>query len=129
MIHTEPDFIEVTPEMKERLDRFYEEHKDDELGDIATCLLFEDHHVRIWEMKLEPGEASAKHHHDHDFYLAILQGDLIAGVTPEESEVENFAARIPKGGNTVPIPKGGTEWAFNVGNETFREILIELKDT
>jgi len=80
-------------------------------------------------MKLEPGEASAKHHHDHDFYLAILQGDLIAGVTPEESEVENFAARIPKGGNTVPIPKGGTEWAFNVGNETFREILIELKDT
>jgi hypothetical protein len=29
----------------------------------------------------------------------------------------------------VPIPKGGTEWAFNVGNETFREILIELKDT
>ena len=129
MIHTEPDFIEVTPEMKQRLDRFYEEHKDEELGDIATRLLFEDHHVRIWEMTLEPGEASDKHHHDHDFYLAILSGDLIAGVTPEGSEVENFAARIPKDGNTVPIAKGGTEWAFNIGNETFREILIELKDT
>jgi quercetin dioxygenase-like cupin family protein len=80
-------------------------------------------------MTLEPGEASAKHHHDHDFYLAILQGDLIAGVTPEGSEVENFVGKIPEEGNTVPIPKGGTEWAFNVGKETFREILIELKDT
>jgi len=129
MIHTEPDFIDVTPEMKERLDRFYEEHKDDELGNIASRVLFEDHHVRIWEMTLEPGEASAKHHHEHEFYLVILQGDLIAGVTPEDSEVENFVARVPKDGNTVPIPKGGTEWAFNVGNETFREILIELKDT
>jgi quercetin dioxygenase-like cupin family protein len=129
MIHTEPDFLEVTPEQKERLDRFYEEHKDDALGNIASRVLFEDHHVRIWEMKLEPGQASDKHFHDHDFYLVILQGDLIAGVTPEGSEVENFVARVPKDGNTVPIPKGGTEWAFNIGNETFREILIELKDT
>lgn len=129
MIHTEPEFLEVTPEQKARLDQFYEEHKNDELGDIATRLLFEDHHLRIWEMKLEPGEASAKHHHDHDFYLMILQGDLIAGVTPEDSDVENFVARIPKAGNTVPIPKGGTEWAFNIGKETFREILVELKDT
>ena len=129
MIHTEPDFLEVTPAQKERMDRFYEEHKDDKLGNIASRVLFEDHHVRIWEMKLEPGEASDKHHHDHDFYLVILQGDLIAGVTPEDSEVENFVARVPKDGNTVPIPKGGTEWAFNIGNETFHEVLIELKDT
>jgi len=129
MIHTEPDMIEVTPQMKERLDHFYEEHKDDALGDVATRLIFEDDRVRMWEMKLEPGEASPKHHHDHDFYLAIFEGDLIAGVTPEESEVENFVCRLPKGGNTVPIPKGGTEWAFNVGNETFREVLVELKDS
>jgi hypothetical protein len=129
MIHTEPDMIEVSPEMKRRLDRFYEEHKDDELGDVATQLLFEDDRVRIWEMKLEPGEASPKHHHEHDFYLAIFQGDLIAGVTPKGSDVESFVARLPPGGNTVPLSKGGTEWAYNVGNETFREVLVELKHT
>jgi mannose-6-phosphate isomerase-like protein (cupin superfamily) len=129
MIHTETDYIDLTPELKGRLDGFYEEHKNDPLGDIATTLLFEDDRVRIWEMKLEPGEASAKHHHDNDFYLVIMQGDLIAGVTPEDSEVENFAARLPKEGNTVPIAKGGTEWAYNTGKETFREILIELKDS
>lgn len=129
MIHTEPEYLEITREMKERLDRFYEEHKNDELGDIASRILFEDDNVRIWEMKLEPGEASAKHHHEHDFYLMISKGDLIAGVTPEDSEVENFVGIIPSEGNTVPIPKGGTEWAFNVGKETFREILVELKNT
>ena len=36
---------------------------------------------------------------------------------------------IPEGGNTVPVPKGGTEWAVNIGNETYSEILIELKST
>ena len=129
MKYSEPQYAEITPEMHERLEKFREEHEGDPIGNVADRVLFEDHHVRIWEMKLEPGEASDKHHHDHDFYLAILSGDLIAGVTPEDSEVENFAARIPKDGNTVPIAKGGTEWAFNIGNETFREILIELKDT
>lgn len=106
-----------------------EEHKDDALGDVATQLLFEDDRVKIWEMKLEPGQASPKHHHEHDFYLAIHRGDVIAGVTPAGSEVESFVARLPKGGNTVALPKGGTEWAYNVGNETFRGVLVELKNT
>ena len=127
MIHSEPEMIELTPEMKKRLERFHEEHKHEELGDVGTRLLFEDDHVKIWEMRLEPGEASAKHRHDLDYYLAMYQGDFVAGVTPEGSEVESFVCRLPKGGNTVSIPKGGTEWAYNVGKETFREVMIELK--
>ena len=129
MIHQEPEMLEITPEMKARLDKFRQEHKDDELGGVATQLLFEDDRVKIWEMKLEPGQASPKHHHENDFYLAIFQGDLIAGVTPEGSDVESFVSPLPKGGNTVALAKGGTEWAYNVGKETFREILIELKNT
>ena len=32
MLATPPEFIALTPEMKERLDRFQEDHKNDPLG-------------------------------------------------------------------------------------------------
>jgi hypothetical protein len=40
-----------------------------------------------------------------------------------------FVGVIPAEGNTVGVPQGGTEWALNVGEKTYREILIELKNT
>lgn len=129
MIATPPEFIDLTPEMKERLDRFRDEHKDEPLGGVGTRLLYEDDKVKIWEMVLRPGEASALHHHELDYYLVVFEGDYVAGVTPAGSPVESFVGKIPAEGNTVAIPKGGVEWAYNVGQKTYREILIELKDS
>ena len=96
---------------------------------MADRVLFEDDKVRIWEMKLEPGEASDLHRHDHDYYLIIQSGDAVAGVTPPGSPVDSFIGKVPKEGNTVPVPKGNTEWAWNIGKETYYEFLVELKDT
>jgi len=120
---------ELTPEMRERLDRFRDEHEDDPVGNVADRILFEDDSVRIWEMKLEPGEASDLHVHEHDYYLIILSGDLVAGVTPRDFPADSFVGVVPPEGNTVPVPKGGKEWAYNVGEKTYYEFLIELKNT
>ena len=60
---------------------------------------------------------------------AIMEGDEVAGVTPKGSPVDSFVGLVPKDGNTVAIPKGGVEWAWNVGKKTYREILIELKNS
>ncbi len=129
MQYSEPQYAELTPELQKRIDEFREAHKNDPVGNVADRVLFEDDNVRIWEMKLEPGEASDLHHHEHDYYLVISSGDLVAGVTPEGSPVPSFVGIVPPEGNTVPVPKGGTEWAFNVGQKTYYEILIELKTT
>jgi len=129
MEYTPPEYAELTPELRERLEKFREEHADDPMGDVATRLLFEDERVRIWEMTLEPGQHSDLHHHEHDYYLCIFEGDRVAGIPPKDSGMDPFVGRIPPQGNTVRVPKGGTEWALNVGDETYREILIELLDT
>ena len=129
MKYTEPQYAEITPELKERIEKFREDHKDDPIGGVGTQVLFEDDRVKIWEMILEPGEASDLHHHEHDYYLAIWSGDLVAGIPPKGSPIEPFVGIVPPQGNTVPVPKGGTEWALNVGEKTYKEILIELKDT
>jgi hypothetical protein len=124
-----PEYAEITPELHERLEKFREEHKDDPMGQVADRVLFEDDHVRIWEMKLEPGQHSDLHHHEHDYYLVIFSGDLVAGIPPKDSGMDPFVGKVPAEGNTVPVPKGGTEWALNVGSKTYHEILIERKDS
>lgn len=127
MQHTAAAFAELTPEMKARIDAFRDEHEGEALGDVANRVIFEDDDVRIWEMTLAPGEHSDLHRHEHDYYLVIFSGDQVAGVVPKDSPIDSFVGVIPKGGNTVAIPKGGVEWAWNVGNETYHELLIELK--
>lgn len=124
---SDPEYIDLTPELRDRLEKFREDHDGEPLGAIATRVLFEDDRVRIWELRLEPGEASDLHHHENDYYLVIQQGDLIAGIPPKSSGNDPFVARIPPEGNTVAVPGGGTEWALNVGKQTYFEILIELK--
>ncbi len=124
-----PEYAEITPEMRQRLEKFREEHEGDPIGQVADRILFEDDKVRIWEMTLEPGEHTDLHHHEHDYYLIITSGDLVAGIPPKETGQEPFIGRIPPEGNTVPVPKGGTEWALNVGTKTYHEFLVELKNT
>jgi len=128
MIATPPEFADLTPEMKARLDRFRDEHSNDEPGRIGGRILLEDEKVRIWELILEPGEASDLHKHEHDYYLVIFEGDYVAGVTPRGGPVDSFVGVVPKNGNTVAIPKGGLEWAYNVGQKRYREIIVELKE-
>jgi hypothetical protein len=76
---------------------------------------------------LEPGEASDLHHHEHDYFLVIDSGDLVAGVMPKGGPMDWFVGKVPPQGNTVRVPKGNTEWAYNVGKKRYHEVLIELK--
>jgi len=99
------------------------------LGDVATRLLLENDRVRIWEMDLAPGERSATHRHDCDYILVQLTGDRIA------AEFEPDTGGTRRGyvegrvelGKTHYLTRGGIETAINVGQERYREILIELK--
>jgi hypothetical protein len=100
------------------------------MGDVATKVLFENDRVRIWEMRLAPGEASPVHRHDLDYVLVQIDGDTIKGVFEPESageyhgEVE--AEVVP--GQFIYLEKGGVETAVNSGTKPYYEILVELKD-
>lgn len=129
MRHKPPEFVDITPAMRERLEKFRSERAGDPLGKVANHVLYEDDDVRVWEMILQPGEHSDLHRHEHDYILVIDSGDLVAGVPPKDSPMDFFIGKVPADGNTVRVPKGGTEWALNVGEKTYHEILIELKKT
>jgi beta-alanine degradation protein BauB len=94
------------------------------LGGVGTSVIMENDRVKIWEMDLAPGEESAEHRHDLDYILVILEGDKIAGICTDGRD-DIYADVTP--GLAVFVPKGGTEIARNVGNQRYREVLIELK--
>jgi hypothetical protein len=100
------------------------------LGPVATEVVFENDRVRIWEMRLAPGERSAIHQHDLDYMLVLLEGDRIAAdPEPDTGGAFNqyFEADVVPG-SVVYIERGGIETAVNIGEKPYREILIELKD-
>ena len=129
MRHTPPEFIEIDAAMRERIEKFRDEHANDPMGGVADHILYEDDDVRVWEMTLEPGQASALHKHDHEYILVIDSGDLVAGIPPKDFPMDPFVGKVPAAGNTVRVPKGGIEWALNVGQKRYHEVLIELKKT
>ncbi|MCU1426627.1 MAG: hypothetical protein JWL83_627 [Actinomycetia bacterium] len=102
----------------------------EELGDVATRVLFENDRVRVWEMTLAPGERSARHRHDLDYLLVFFEGERIAVEVDPESEGpyrENLEFDVPIG-HCAFVERGGVETAVNAGTKPYREILIELKD-
>ena len=100
------------------------------LGDVATKLLHEDERVKIWEMRLEPGQESDAHEHLLDHILVVIEGDRIAGVphTRSSGASANYIEAEVHPGQWFRQKRGGIEVAKNVGNKLFREILIEIKD-
>ena len=56
------------------------------LGPIGTEVVFENDRVRVWEMRLAPGEASAVHRHELDYMLVQLEGDRIAAEPEPDTE-------------------------------------------
>jgi hypothetical protein len=101
-----------------------------QLGEIATKLLFENERVRIWEMRMAPGETGPPHRHDTDHILVQIAGDRMA-VLPEPDSQGPYREYLEA--DVVPgqffyVTRGGVERAKNVGRQTYHEILIELKD-
>ena len=98
-----------------------------ELGPIGDRVLFEDEHIRVWEMVLEPGERSPLHHHEHDYIVVVVEGDHVTVELLEMGDdgSGSKSAQVTPG-HSVFLRKGGTEVAFNSGVVRYRDVQIEL---
>jgi hypothetical protein len=66
------------------------------LGAIGHRIVLENEHVRVWEVRLEPGETIDFHIHHHPYLIVSLGGS--------ENEIETiFGQKIP-----VDEPLGST---------------------
>ena len=93
------------------------------LGDIASVVLFENDRVKVWNLVVDPGEASAWHLHERDYVTIVVEGD---GLTLEYDD-----------GTSEDSPSSAGTWRYHgdhtvhrVVNNTqtrYKNVLVELK--
>ena len=93
------------------------------LGDIATDVLFENDNVKIWNLVVNPGDASDWHMHKRDYVTIVVEG---AGLTVEYDD-----------GTSEDSPSGPGVWRYHGEHKIHRvinntdtryvNVLVELK--
>ena len=94
---------------------------------VGTRLLFENERVRVWDLQLAPGESTGVHRHERDYlYVVIGDGRLQAadadGKRREASDMKDGEVRFNE------VDGEAVHEAFNVGDGSWRNIIVELKD-
>ena len=93
------------------------------LGEIATHVLFENDKVKVWNLIVEPGDASDWHMHERDYVTVVVEGE---GLVVEYDD-----------GAQEDSPSEVGAWRFhgdhrihrvvNNRNTRYKNVLIELK--
>jgi hypothetical protein len=94
------------------------------LGDIGQRIVFENEHVRIWEINLDPGETIDFHLHYHPYVVISLGGG--------KNEIETiFGDKImteePLGSTVFINEMRSVHKLTNRDNVRYLSRLIELK--
>ena len=109
------------------------------MAGVGTEKVFENDRVIVWHLDLDPGEEAPRHTHKLDYLVRVVSGARLEVFGPEGESLETVdleagdvtSFRID--GDQVLSDRPGypavpaTHSARNVGETTFREVLIEFK--
>ena len=83
-----------------------------QLGDVGTRFVFENEHVKVWDLVLEPGESSSWHHHTMSYLFIVTEpGKLRADLQDGTSTVRELSL-----GEVVMGQKDAVHRVTNVGS-------------
>ena len=95
---------------------------------IGSSVLFENDRVRVWEVRLQPGELGEFHLHDRNYFWTVVDG----GIGKQRSPDGTYALRRYDTGETSfqdNTPDDSMIHDFeNAGDAEIRFITVELLD-
>ena len=90
---------------------------------IGTSVIAEHDRAKIWELKLDPGEASEWHAHQNTYIFIVIEGGRL------------FAEYADGTSNTTDAEPGdvvynqpSTHRVTNTGTTRYRNVIVELLD-
>lgn len=94
-----------------------------ELGEVGTQIVYENEHVRVWEVALAPGERQPWHRHANPYLVIALAAadNRIDPLGGDPREVHESA------GGIVYRELGEVHMLTNRGTAPYRSRLVELK--
>jgi predicted metal-dependent enzyme (double-stranded beta helix superfamily) len=95
-------------------------------ADVGTRLLFENDRVRVWDLRLAPGESTGLHRHETDYLYVVIGGGSLATVHGDGRR--DPSRRMEDGEVHFRLVDGeNVHEAINTGDTPWRNIVIELK--
>jgi hypothetical protein len=95
--------------------------------EIGTALLFENDRVRVFELRLEPGERGPFHLHDRDYLWTVVE----SGRGLQRFADGSYVVRDYTVGETRFLEQSPEDSLIhdleNVGGSTLRFVTVELK--
>lgn len=94
------------------------------LGDVGTQIVFENEHVRVWEVLLDPGDVQGWHLHRHPYLVIAIEeaNNVMEFLDGSEARVMHETV-----GRVVYREAGKPHKLTNEGETRYRSRLIELK--
>ena len=96
---------------------------DVKLGPIGNRVIFENEHVRVWELAVEPGKSKGLHRHDLPYVIVPL--------TAGQIEIESIDGKTYRPqeqvGEAIWRDAGEVHDLHNLGDTTYRNVLVEIK--
>jgi len=95
--------------------------------DVGTKLLFENDRVRVWDLRLQPGETTPMHRHECDYLYVVVGDGELQRVDPDGTRAPAVRRRD---GEVVfhTVENEYTHAAHNAGSTPWRNIVVELKN-
>jgi quercetin dioxygenase-like cupin family protein len=94
--------------------------------DVGTRLLFENDRVRVWDLRLAPGESTGLHRHSTDFLYVVIGDGTLQTIFPDGTREP---PRVMRDGEVRfrDVADETVHEAINVGDGPWRNIVVELK--
>ena len=93
------------------------------MAEVGTKVIFEDDEIKVWNLIIDPGEASGLHTHNHNYFYYVVEGSTLE-IARADGTVDTMTAEP---GDVVGGKEGSTHDAKNVGDTRFRNVLVEVK--
>jgi mannose-6-phosphate isomerase-like protein (cupin superfamily) len=95
--------------------------------EVGTAVRFENDHVRVWEIVLEPGQRGPFHIHEQTYFWTVVD----PGRGKQRFADGTFVVRDYQPGETKYLEHSPDDFLIhdleNVGSTTMRFITVELK--
>lgn len=100
---------------------------DDVSNQVGSQLLFENDRVRVWDLRLAPGESTGQHRHSSDYFYVVIGDGELQGISADGTAKE---PRQMQDGEVHFRTVNGedTHAAVNTGDQPWRNIVVELKE-
>jgi oxalate decarboxylase/phosphoglucose isomerase-like protein (cupin superfamily) len=94
--------------------------------EVGTAVWFENDRIRVWEVRLEPGERGPFHAHTNDYFWTVVD----PGLGLQRLADGTYAVRAYQLGETRYLPNTAEQPLIhdleNVGETTLRFVTVEL---